>query len=169
MKQQYLFYFTKIIVFVLGGFFLAILSCEETEDTALNSIELITSESIGDPYLPDDYDLTEWNDYYEAHNEFPRVAGAVREYPVEVMVKDGEGNPVVDVTVNFSADGGEVTPVSSVTGADGKATASWTFDGSWESWGNYVLTITALDADGETHLDGSPILVECTIEAPPGV
>ena len=47
---------------------------------------------------------------------------------LEVTVKDASGNPISGVTINWSAasGGGSVSPPSSVTGADGKATTTRT-------------------------------------------
>ena len=51
-------------------------------------------------------------------------AGSALATPLEVTVKDAQGNPVAGVNVAFAAatGGGSVAPTSAATGADGKAT-----------------------------------------------
>lgn len=47
---------------------------------------------------------------------------------LEVIVKDGQGNPMANITVNWAvaSGGGTVTPASNTTAADGKASATRT-------------------------------------------
>jgi hypothetical protein len=156
------------------GISFMIFSCEKDEgnpgeDDTRNSIELVSDSIYVADFLPDNYDLSAWYDYYEENNEFPKVTGRYLEYTIEVKANDNENNPLESLTINFSADGGEIIPATSVTNADGVVTALWKFDGSWELWGDYTLLITAFDTDGQTHLKGSPIIVESQIVAPPGV
>ncbi|MEA5101172.1 Ig-like domain-containing protein [Pantoea sp. S18] len=50
------------------------------------------------------------------------VANGRDKITYSAMVKDANGNPLPDVRVNWSADGGSLNGASSVTGSDGKAT-----------------------------------------------
>lgn len=145
-------------------------SCEEgEEELAQNSVELISDSVYLASYLPEDYDLTYWYDYFEENNEFPQEEGQVLTYSVTVMTRDTEGHPLPGASIHFSVDGGALTSTSITTDTEGRATVIWTFDGTWETWGNFSLTIEAFDTDGETMLEGSPLTVKSIIDAPPGV
>ena len=56
------------------------------------------------------------------------AAGTALSTPLEVIVKDGSGNPMAGINVSFAAatGGGSVAPTSTSTGADGKATTTRT-------------------------------------------
>ena len=56
------------------------------------------------------------------------AAGTALSTPLEVIVKDGSGNPMAGISVSFAAatGGGSVAPTSVSTGADGKATTTRT-------------------------------------------
>ena len=56
------------------------------------------------------------------------AAGTALSTPLEVIVKDGSGNPMAGINVSFAAatGGGSVAPTSASTGADGKATTTRT-------------------------------------------
>jgi hypothetical protein len=135
----------------------------------LPQLQLVTDTMMTDNWWPDDYDFSDWYDYWEQNNGPPRIKGKLIEFIVVVIVKDSEGNPVKDVIINFSPEGGTVTPSSTKSGSDGTVTALWKFDGSWDTWGNWDLTITGFNVDGVTPLGGSPIIVIGRIWAPPGV
>lgn len=77
--------------------------------------------------------------------------------PLVVRVIDGFGNPVGGVTVGWDAQDGSVNPDESVTGADGRATTSWTLG---SAAGSQSASASAAD------LNGSP--VDFTATARPG-
>ena len=56
------------------------------------------------------------------------AAGTALSTPLEVIVKDGSGNPMAGINVSFAAatGGGSVAPTSAATGADGKANTTRT-------------------------------------------
>ena len=58
-------------------------------------------------------------------------AGGTLDQPLVVLVKDALDRPVEGQVVAFTIDagGGQVTPASAMTGADGKASATWTLGG----------------------------------------
>ena len=74
--------------------------------------------------------------------------GSVLSDPLVVRVTDRFGNPVSGATVHWSTDDGSVAPASSVTGANGRASTSWTL-------GPSVGEQTATAASGD--LEGSPL------------
>jgi len=77
-----------------------------------------------------------------------------------VLVADSAGRPVPGVTVAWSVedDGGSVAAPSSVTGADGRATASWTlgsYIGAWTATarvGDLAPVVFHATADGPIHV-----------------
>lgn len=76
------------------------------------------------------------------------VAGQVATSPPSVVVRDAQGNPVANVTVNFAvtAGGGLLAGATQVTGTNGTATVgSWTF-GSIAGTNTVVATATGLSS-----------------------
>ncbi|WP_158859780.1 Ig-like domain-containing protein [Lunatibacter salilacus] len=174
------FYSRKALSFLLLFFTIFFTSCpdsepddpidqDETKDQLAELVLITTEEEMQDDWLPDDYDLSNWYEYWEKNNTPPRIEGKLIEFTVTVNVQDGEGNPVKDANINFSPEAGAITPSTAKSGSDGTVTALWKFDGSWETWGNWDLTINGFTPDGEKPLDGSPIIVQAVITAPPGV
>ncbi len=82
--------------------------------------------------------------------------------PVEVFVKDQNGDAFAGTTVNFEVTEGSVSSGTAKTGADGKATIYWTLGTSVST---QTLTVSALKADGTTALNGSPLSVTATATA----
>ena len=78
---------------------------------------------------------------------------------VEVMVKDQEGNAFAGEVVKFAVSEGSVSAAAVTTGADGKASVTWTL-GATE--GTQTLSIT-----GTSTLIGAPISVTATAEYKP--
>ncbi|MDF1547050.1 MAG: Ig-like domain-containing protein [Bacteroidales bacterium] len=158
------------IIYALILIFICLInfSCEKTEDNG-NRLELLSEDFYSDNFVPEDFDYDTYMDYFDQHGEFLQVPGQILVYTINVIAKDNNGNPMQNVSINFSADGGHVVPNIFKTSADGKASATWQFDGSWGDWGAFYLTITAFEANGTTHLTGSPITVETHIVPPPGV
>jgi adhesin/invasin len=75
--------------------------------------------------------------------------------PLVVLVTDPFGNPVEGVAVSWSANGGGVIPLSSRTGADGRAQASWVV-------GSSIGTQTATASSDV--LEGSPVVFTSTAQ-----
>jgi len=82
--------------------------------------------------------------------------------PVNVIVKDQNGDPFAGTNVEFAVSEGSVSSATVTTGADGTAETTWTL-GATE--GDQTLTITAYQADGTTALAGSPLTVSATGKA----
>jgi len=76
--------------------------------------------------------------------------------PIEIIVKDQNGDAFPGSIVNFTVTEGVVSSATAITDGSGKAIVSWTL-GSSE--GAQVLKVTVFKADGITALTGSPILV----------
>lgn len=74
----------------------------------------------------------------------------------------GYGNPIEGQTIYFDVTEGSVSPTSAITDATGHASATWTLG---PTAGTQTLTVTSFGADGTTHLDESPLLVNATVEA----
>ena len=79
--------------------------------------------------------------------------------PIEVLVKDQNGNSFQGATVNFEVIEGSVSSASEITDANGTTSITWKL-GATE--GTQTLTITAFQADGTTPLTGSPLQVNAT-------
>ncbi|MGD8727587.1 MAG: hypothetical protein PVH40_08075, partial [Gemmatimonadales bacterium] len=92
------------------------------------------------------------------------TVGATLPLPIVVRVTDLFGNPVQDVTVDFTtADGGTLVPASTTTDVDGLAQSVWTL--GLEA-GTQSATATS------TGLAGSPVTFSATATstiAPPGI
>ena len=84
--------------------------------------------------------------------------------PVELVVKDQNGDVFEGTIVNFSVAEGSVSSATARTDASGIATISWTLGASE---GTQILTATAFNADGTTPLTGSPISVVATATPKP--
>ena len=82
--------------------------------------------------------------------------------PVEVIVKDQNGDAFAGTTVSYAVTEGSVSSATVTTDAAGKATVSWTLG---TSVGTQSLTVTAFKADGTTDLTGSPLSVTATATA----
>lgn len=76
--------------------------------------------------------------------------------PIMVLVLDQNDNPMFGSTVNFSVSEGSLSESSIVTGANGKASLTWTLG---PTTGEQILTATAFKADGTTALSGSPLSI----------
>lgn len=74
--------------------------------------------------------------------------------PIEVIVKDQNGDPFAGEVVNFAVTEGSVSAATATTDANGKASVEWTL-GTTE--GQQTLTIT-----GTSTLTGSPLEVTAT-------
>ncbi|MDX2414323.1 MAG: FISUMP domain-containing protein, partial [Bacteroidales bacterium] len=74
----------------------------------------------------------------------------------------GYRNPIEGQTVYFDVSEGSVSPVSAVTDVSGLVSTTWTLG---PTAGTQTLTVTSFEADGTTHLDDSPLLVNATAEA----
>ncbi len=79
--------------------------------------------------------------------------------PIEIMVKDQNGNAFKGTTINFAVSEGSVSFETATTDASGKASVIWTLG---QTPGTQILTINAFKADGKTALKGSPIAVSST-------
>jgi hypothetical protein len=79
--------------------------------------------------------------------------------PIEIIVRDQNGNPFQGTIVNFAVIEGSVSSETESTDANGKASTIWTLG---QTSGTQTLTITALKVDGKTALKGSPINVSST-------
>lgn len=75
--------------------------------------------------------------------------------PVEVVVKNQNGNPFEGALVNFSVEEGVLSSLTLTTDSEGKASVDWTLG---ETIGNQTLTISSTLDDG-TSLNGSPLTV----------
>ena len=89
-------------------------------------------------------------------------AGTMLANPVEVIVKDQDGQAFQGATVTFGVNEGSVSASTKNTDAAGKASITWTL-GSTQ--GTQALTVTAFKADGTTALTGSPLSVTATANA----
>jgi len=83
---------------------------------------------------------------------------------VEIIVKDQDGDAFAGTTVNFSVTEGSVSVATIATGANGKASITWTLGASV---GTQSLTVTAFKKDGTTALTGSPLTVNATATPEP--
>jgi hypothetical protein len=79
--------------------------------------------------------------------------------PIEVIVKDQEGELLPGAIVDFTVDEGSVSLGSTITDEFGKATVSWTLG---ETEGVQNMLVKAFKADGITFLTGSPISISAT-------
>jgi len=79
-----------------------------------------------------------------------------------VIHANGYGNSIEGQTVYFDVTEGSVSPVSGVTDASGLISTTWTLG---PTVGTQTLTVTSFEADGTTHLDNSPLLVNASAEA----
>ena len=98
---------------------------------------------------------------YSGNGQAAVVSSALRD-PLVVQVLDAGGNPIGGVTVTWvvTGGGGTRTPATSVTGADGLASTSWTMG---PTPGTNTLEARV------TGLLGSPIVFTATASAPAGV
>lgn len=81
--------------------------------------------------------------------------------PIEIIVKDQNGNPFAGENVHFDVTEGSVSATKAVTGDNGKARVEWTLG---DSEGTQTLTIT-----GTSDLTGSPLEVIATAEYTPAI
>ncbi len=79
--------------------------------------------------------------------------------PVEVLVKDQEGNAFQGSKVSFAVIEGSLSVGTATTDASGKARTKWTLG---TTAGTQTLTVTAYTGNGTTVLSGSPISVKAT-------
>ncbi len=77
--------------------------------------------------------------------------------PIEVIVKNQEGNPFLGATISFSVTEGAISSQTLITNSEGKASVNWTLG---ETIGNQVLTVSSF-VDG-VPLNSSPISVSAT-------
>lgn len=73
---------------------------------------------------------------------------------IEVLVKDTEGNPYANATVNFIVAQGLLSVTKATTNKQGIARTIWTL-GTKE--GEQILTVNAFDSNGTKQLQGSPL------------
>ena len=92
------------------------------------------------------------------------IIGSMLPELIEVLVKDQDGNPYAGATVNFTTIDGSITIATVLTNVEGKTATIWTLGETAET---QSLTVIAYEADGTTHLSGSPITVNATAEAEP--
>ncbi len=74
--------------------------------------------------------------------------------PVEVIVKDQNGDPIAGSPVNFKVNEGSISTATAKTDSAGKVSVDWTLG---TSVGVQTLTIIAFKAGGTTPLNGSPL------------
>lgn len=79
--------------------------------------------------------------------------------PIEVSIKDLEGNPIENAIVNFMVSEGSVSVGKAYTNANGIASTKWTL-GSTED--EQTLSVTAFESDGTTSVQGSPLSIYST-------
>ena len=84
--------------------------------------------------------------------------------PIEVIIKDQNGNAFKDASITFAVSEGSVSAATAATDTNGKATTNWTLG---TTVGSQTLTVTALKSDGITALTGSPITISATASAKP--
>ena len=95
-------------------------------------------------------------------NNQPGELGQPLPEPIEVIVKDIDGNPYSGATVYFEVDnGGSVSQEEVTTGQDGIASVLWTL-GSEDC--SQTLTSTAFKSDNTTPLQGSPLNFQSVID-----
>ncbi len=82
-------------------------------------------------------------------------------YPILIR-STGYGNRIEGQTVYFDVTEGSASPASALTDASGLVSTTWTLG---PTAGTQTLTVTSFEADGTTHLDNSPLLVNATVEA----
>jgi len=131
MKKQ--LNFLSLAAMVLTGMAVFFMSCDNGDDPApkvATSIQLVSGGSQ------------------------TGLAGQALANPVEVIVKDQEGNAFAGEVVNFAVTEGSVSAATATTDANGKASVTWTL-GATE--GTQTLTIT-----GTSALTGSPLLITAT-------
>ena len=88
------------------------------------------------------------------------------EKPIEVIVKDQNGDVFKDETVNFAVTEGSVSSETVTTDIEGKANVMWTLG---QTVGNQTLTISAFKQDGTTPLTGSPFSVNASANEPSSI
>ncbi len=87
--------------------------------------------------------------------------GQALDRPAVVMAKDASGNPFSGAKVSFTANNsGSTSQAQVTTGADGKASVTWTLGGIDST---QTLTVTAFKSDNTTPLQGSPGTFTATI------
>jgi len=125
----------SFIVIVLTSISLFFTSCETEEEIEATSIELISG--------------------IDQNGEIETTLAN----SIVVLVKDQDENPFQDARISFAVEEGSVSSATVATDSIGNASIMWTL-GATE--GEQILTITALQADGVSHLSGSPITVSAT-------
>ena len=84
--------------------------------------------------------------------------------PIEVIVKDQDGNAFSDAIVNFAISEGSVSIETATTDVSGKASLEWTLGASE---GLQVLIVTIFNGDGVNAMTNSPIIVKATASPVP--
>jgi hypothetical protein len=90
----------------------------------------------------------------------PLVGNIRSDIPIKVMIYDQEGNPYEGADVNFSVDEGNIGSSTKSSNSEGIAGNVWTLG---ITVGTQTLRISAFQADGITHLEGSPMNIEITV------
>lgn len=129
--------FKNVLVVILSLF---IFSCSKDDDSPTPIVNDVTSLELVSGENQEDF------------------IGRTLTSPVEVIVKNQNGDPFAGATVSFSIDEGILSAQTLVTNAEGKAFVNWTLG---ETIGNQVLTITSF-ANGGIPLNGSPLTVSAT-------
>lgn len=84
--------------------------------------------------------------------------------PIQVLVKDEDGNPNPGVRVFFSPiDEGNVSEIEVITNNDGIAAVYWTLGGNSTT---QILKVEAFKSDGYTYLQGAPLTFTASINLP---
>lgn len=135
-KRQVLLMLGAGIVLTIAGI---VSSCEEKEnpkpDPVATSIQIVSGSSQA------------------------ADVGCVLVNPIEIIVKDQDGEAFKGAKVTFSVAEGSVSSSSVTTDASGKAKVTWTLG---STVGVQTLTIKGFKADGTTGLSGSPLTVKAT-------
>ena len=121
------------------SFFISIISCQN-ESPALrpSTVELLSADSL------------------------QGIAGEPIASPVEIIVKDQNGNPLKDIPIKWELSEGSFTSLDFTTNADGKASATWLFGHSENS----SLTIKVFNNDQTEQITGSPVIIKATVSVP---
>jgi hypothetical protein len=104
----------------VGSWTLGPTAGQQTLTAAASSLGAITFTAVAAPGAPASLAVS-------SGNAQTGEVGAALANPIAVVVRDQDGNPVPDVTVNFSATsgGGQITPSSALTSRQGIASATW--------------------------------------------
>ncbi|GGG44444.1 proprotein convertase P-domain-containing protein [Bizionia arctica] len=79
--------------------------------------------------------------------------------PIEVMIKDQNGNAFTGANVDFSVTDGNLSSITATSDGSGMAITYWTLG---SIIGVQQLTATVFQEDGVTPLSGSPLIISAT-------